>query len=184
MQRTHATFAALIVVLLSLHSSPAFAQAADPLPSWNDGPTKQAILAFVDKVTTEDSPDFVPVPERIATFDNDGTLWAEKPIYFQVLFAFDRVKELAPQHPEWETQEPFASLLKGDFKAVEDGGDKALMQIVMATHTGMSTEAYETIVKQWIATARHPQTKRLYTKMVYQPMLEMLPSQQPMVFQP
>ena len=152
----------------------AFSQTPDPLPSWSDGKTKQAIFSFVSKVTTLGSSDFVPVPERIATFDNDGTLWAEQPMYFQLFFALDRVKVLAPKHPEWKTKEPFASLLKGDVKKALAGGDKAILEIVMATHTGMTTDQFETIVKDWIATARHPQTQRLYTEMVYQPMLELL----------
>ncbi|HQR78573.1 MAG TPA: HAD family hydrolase, partial [Burkholderiaceae bacterium] len=151
----------------------ATAQAKDPLPSWNDGAAKLAIIAFVHKATTP-GPDFVPPGARVATFDNDGTLWAEKPMYVQVFFALDRVKELAPQHPEWKTQEPFASLLKDDLKTALAGGDKALIEIVMATHAGMTTTEFEAIVRKWIATARHPQTKRLYTEMVYQPMLELL----------
>jgi phosphoserine phosphatase len=157
-----------------LFSGLAAAQAADPLPSWNDGKAKQSIIAFVHRATTPGTADFVPPDARVATFDNDGTLWAEKPLYFQVFFALDRVKELAPQHPEWKTQEPFASLLKGDLKAALAGGDKALIEIVMATHAGMTTTEFEAIVKQWIATARHPQTKMRFTEMVYQPMLELL----------
>jgi phosphoserine phosphatase len=125
-------------------------------------------------VTKEGSSDFVPAPERIATFDNDGTLWAEQPMYFQLLFALDRVKTLAPQHPEWKDKEPFASLLKGDVKGALAGGEPAIFQIVMATHAGMTTEEFEKIVKDWIATARHPKTKKPYTEMVYQPMLELL----------
>jgi len=148
--------------------------AADPLPSWNDGPAKQSIINFVTKVTKAGSPDFVPVPERIATFDNDGTLWSEQPMYFQLLFAVDRVKALAPQHPEWQTQEPFASLLKGDMKGVMAGGEKALLELVMATHAGMTTEEFDKTVKDWLATARHPKTGKRYTEMVYQPMLEVL----------
>jgi phosphoserine phosphatase len=146
----------------------------DPLPSWNDGAAKQAILQFVVDVTKEGSPDYVPPAERIATFDNDGTLWAEKPLYFQLFFALDRVKELAPQHPEWKDTEPYASLLKGDVKAALAGGEKAMLEIVMATHAGMTTTEFEKIVKDWIATSRHPETKRLFTEMVYQPMLELL----------
>jgi len=149
-------------------------QSTDPLPSWNDGPTKQSILSFVEKVTKPGSPDFVPAPERIATFDNDGTLWAEKPLYTQLFFAIDRVKQLAPQHPEWQTKEPFASLLKGDTKAAFAGGEKAAVEIVMATHASMTTAEFEKIVTDWVATARHPETQRLYTEMVYQPMLELL----------
>lgn len=148
--------------------------AADPLPSWNDGPAKQSIINFVTKVTKAGSPDFVPAPERIATFDNDGTLWSEQPMYFQLLFAVDRVKALAPQHPEWQTQEPFASLLKGDMKGVMAGGEKALLELVMATHAGMTTEEFDKTVKDWLATARHPKTGKRYTEMVYQPMLEVL----------
>jgi hypothetical protein len=146
----------------------------DPLPSWNDGRAKHAIVDFVTKTTKEGSPDFVPIPERIATFDNDGTLWAEQPMYFQLIFALDRIKELSPRHPEWKDQEPFASLLKGDVKAALAGGEKAVAEIVMATHAGMTTQEFERIVNDWIATARHPQTTRPYTEMVYQPMLELL----------
>ena len=165
---------ALTCMVAMLFGGVATAQAKDPLPSWNDGAAKQSIMTFVKKATTPGSADYIPPPARIATFDNDGTLWAEQPMYFQVFFALDRVKELAPQHPEWQTQEPFASLLKGDVKAALAGGDKALIEIVMATHAGMSTTEFEAIVKNWIATARHPQTKKLYTEMVYQPMLELL----------
>jgi len=153
--------------------SPALAQTG-PLPSWNDGPAKEAIVSFVRATTTPGSPRFVPPAERIATFDNDGTLWAEQPLYFQLLFALDRVKALAPQHPEWKTEEPFASLLKGDVGKALAGGEKAIAEIVMVTHAGMTTEEFETIVKDWIATAKHPKTGRLYTEMVYQPMLELL----------
>jgi phosphoserine phosphatase len=150
------------------------AQAADPLPSWNEGSSKQAIIEFVRKATTAGSRDYVPPAARIATFDNDGTLWSEKPTYFQLYFALDRVRELAPQHPEWKTQEPFASLLKGDLGAALAGGEQALLQIVLATHAGMTTTEFEAIVKHWIATARHPVTGKPYTAMVYQPMLELL----------
>ena len=148
--------------------------AADALPSWNDGPAKQAIVAFVKTTTTKGSPDFVPPAERIATFDNDGTLWGEQPMYFQLIFALDRVKVLAAQRPEWKTQEPFASLLKGDVKGALAGGEPAIEKIVMATHTGMTTDEFQKIVKDWIATARHPETKRPLTGMVYQPMLELI----------
>jgi phosphoserine phosphatase len=150
------------------------ARAADPLPSWNDGAAKKSIIVFVEKVTTAGSADFVPVPERIATFDNDGTLWCEQPLPVQLYFALDRVKALAPQHPEWKTKEPFASLLKGDVKRALSGGDRALLKLVMATHAGMTTGEFEQIVKDWIATAKHPKTGQLYTEMVYQPMLELL----------
>ncbi len=150
------------------------ARAADPLPSWNDTAPKKAIVAFVEKVTKEGSPDFVPPAERIATFDNDGTLWAEQPMYFQILFVFDRVKAMAPQHPEWKTQEPFASLLKGDMKAVAAAGEKGALAMMAATHTGMTTEEFSKTVTDWITTAKHPKTGRLFTEMVYQPMLELL----------
>ena len=148
--------------------------AQDPLPSWNDGPVKQSIVEFVGKVTKEGSPDFVAPEERLATFDNDGTLWCEQPMYFQMLFALDRVKALAPQHPEWKTKEPFASLLKGDVKGALAGGEHAMLEILMVTHAGMTTAEFEQIVKEWIATAKHPKFKRPYTECVYQPMIELL----------
>jgi hypothetical protein len=165
--------ALVLALLLACGSVPLWA-ADDPLPAWNDTAPKQAIVAFVERVTKPGSPDFVPVPERIATFDNDGTLWAEQPMYFQGLFLVDRVKALAPQHPEWQTQEPFASLLKGDMQGVAATGEKGLMAMLAATHTGMTTEAFSTTVRDWIATAKHPKTGKLYTEMVYQPMLELL----------
>jgi phosphoglycolate phosphatase-like HAD superfamily hydrolase len=146
----------------------------DPLPSWNEGAAKQSIVAFVAKVSTPGSPNFVPVDERVATFDNDGTLWAEQPLYSQLLFAFDRVKVLAPQYPEWRTTEPFASLLKGDLKGALAGGEKSLLQIIAATSTGMSSDEFATIVTAWIASARHPRFDQPYTSMVYQPMVELL----------
>ena len=150
------------------------ARAQDPLPSWNDGPAKKSIVEFVAKVTKPGSPDFVPVPERIATFDNDGTLWCEQPLPVQAFFVFDRVRELAPQHPEWKTKEPFASVLKGDHKAALAGGDHAILELFMVTHAGMTTEEFEQIVKDWITTAKHPKTGKRYTEMTYQPMLELL----------
>lgn len=164
----------LAAVFMLLAATPALAQGGDPLPSWNDGQAKTAIVDFVTRTTLEGGPDFVPVPERIATFDNDGTLWAEKPLYVQLYFALERIRELAPDHPEWETQEPFASLLKGDMEGAAKGGMKALLEVVMATHAGMTSEEFQDMVGKWIATARHPGTKRLYTGMVYQPMLELL----------
>lgn len=148
--------------------------AEEPLASWNDTASKNAIISFVQKVTKEGSPDFVPPAERIATFDNDGTLWAEQPMYFQFLFALHRVGVLAPQHPEWKDKEPFASLLKGDVKGALAGGEHAMVEIVMATHAGMTTEEFDKIVKDWIATAKHPTTKRPLLEMVYQPMVELL----------
>ncbi|MCP4579572.1 MAG: haloacid dehalogenase-like hydrolase [Deltaproteobacteria bacterium] len=167
-------FTVLTLGFVLLFGGLATAQAVDSLPSWNDGKAKQSIIAFVAKVTKAGTPDFVPSAERIATFDNDGTLWAEQPMYFQLLFALDRVKALAPQHPEWKDKEPFASLLKGDVKGTLASGEHAILEIVMATHAGMTTEDFEKIVKDWIATAKHPTTKRPYTEMVYQPMLELL----------
>ena len=149
-------------------------QAADPLPSWNDGPAKQSIINFVGRVTMPGSPDFVPVAERIATFDNDGTLWSEQPLPVQLYFVLDRVKALAPQHPEWRTTEPFASLLKGGLQPMLAGGDHAILDVMMATHAGMTTAEFQQIVKDWIATTRHPKTGQLFTDMVYQPMLEVL----------
>jgi phosphoserine phosphatase len=150
------------------------ARAADALPSWNDGAAKKSIVDFVARVTKEGSPDFVPADERIATFDNDGTLWAEQPLYFQFLFALDRVKTLAPQHPEWQTQEPFASLLKGDIKGALSGGEHALLAIVGATMAGLTTDEYAKIVADWLATSKHPKTGKLYPDMAYQPMVELL----------
>jgi phosphoglycolate phosphatase-like HAD superfamily hydrolase len=160
-------FAIVIAGLTTVH-------AEDSLPSWNDGPAKNSITDFVGKVTKEGSADFVPSEERIATFDNDGTLWCEQPMYFQLLFALDRVKALAPQHPEWKTKEPFASLLKGDVKAALSGGERGMLEIITVTHAGMTTAEFEQIVKDWIATARHPKFKRPYTQCVYQPMIELL----------
>ena len=144
------------------------------LPSWTDGAAKKAITSFVSRVTTAGSPDFVAASERIAVFDNDGTLWAEQPIYVQLAFALDRVKALAPQHPEWQTREPFKSVIAGDLKAVLAGGEHALMDIMAASHAGNTTAEFEQVVTDWVATAKHPKTGRLYTEMVYRPMLEVL----------
>ncbi|HBG97053.1 MAG TPA: haloacid dehalogenase, partial [Chromatiaceae bacterium] len=167
-------FRVFILGLVLFFAGPVNAQTVDSLPSWNDGKAKQSIIDFVTRVTENGSPDFVPPAERIAVFDNDGTLWAERPMYFQLLFALERVKALAPQHPEWKDTEPFASLLEGDVEGAMADGMKSVVEIVMATHAGMTTAEFETIVKDWIATARHPTTGRLYTEMVYQPMLELL----------
>jgi phosphoglycolate phosphatase-like HAD superfamily hydrolase len=168
MKRSITKFLAVLFLFVSV------AYAADPLPSWNDGAAKQSIITFVDKVTTPGSPDFVPVPERVAVFDNDGTLWNEEPLPVQLFFLIDRVKVLAPQHPEWKTQEPFASLLKGDTKGVVASGEKGLMELIMATHTGMTTVEFEKIVNDWITTAKNPKTGKLFTEMTFQPMLEVL----------
>jgi hypothetical protein len=152
----------------------AFGQATDPLPSWNDGAVKKAITGFVAKVTTEGGSDFVPQAERIAVFDNDGTLWSEQPMYVQLAFVFDRVKALAPQHPEWKQKQPFKAVLEGDMKTLGASGEEGLMELLMATHAGMTTDEFASTVKEWLATARHPKTKRLYTEMVFQPMIELL----------
>jgi len=174
MAMKRALFAVLTFGFVLTFGGGATAQSVDPLPSWNNGKAKESIIEFVVKVTKKDSPDFVPPNERIATFDNDGTLWAEQPMYFQLLFALDRVKALAPQHPEWKEKEPFASLLKGDVKGALAGGEDAMLDIVMTTHAGMTSEEFEKLVKDWIAIAKHPKTARPYTQMVYQPMLEVL----------
>jgi haloacid dehalogenase-like hydrolase len=173
-KKSHSRILATATLLGALAFTAAVARASDPLPSWSDGNAKQSIVAFVERVTNPGSPDFVPVAERIATFDNDGTLWCEQPMPVQFYFALDRVKALAPQHPEWKTQEPFASLLKGDLKTALAGGDHAIIELLMATHTGMTTVEFEQIVKDWVATAKHAKTGKLYTQMVYQPMLELL----------
>ncbi|MGH8585931.1 MAG: HAD family hydrolase [Gammaproteobacteria bacterium] len=174
-QRTIATIFAALLALVALEiQAQGKAASADPLPSWNETGPKKAIVAFVERVTKKGSPDVVPTAERIATFDNDGTLWSEQPVYFQGFFVFDRVKALASKHPEWKTEEPFASILKGDLKTALAGGEKALAELIMATHAGMTTEEFASIVSDWIATAKHPKTGRLYTEMVYQPMLELL----------
>ena len=164
----------LLKSLLALLLLANAAFAADRLPSWNDTGSKRAIIAFVEKVTTEGSPDFVPVAERIATFDNDGTLWSEQPLYFEFIFALDRLRALAPQHPEWKTEQPFAAALKGDVKGALAGGEPAVARLLAVTHAGMTPEEFDQIVRDWIARARHPKTGRLYTEMVYQPMLELL----------
>ena len=162
----------LLATTVGVSAGEALGQEA--LPSWNDGASKKAVVAFVERVTRAGAPDFVPMPERIAVFDNDGTLWAEQPIYVQVFFLVDRVKALAPQHPEWETKEPFASLLKGDLHAVAAAGEAGLAELLAATHSGMTTDDFARIVGDWIATAKHPKTGRPFTGMVYQPMLELL----------
>jgi hypothetical protein len=150
------------------------AATADPLPSWNDGPAKQAILDFVKTTTDKSNPKFVAPEDRIATFDQDGTTWVEHPIYSQVLFAFDRVAEMAPQHPEWKTKMPFKALLTGDKAAIDKFTLKDIEVIAMATHTGMTTEAFHTIVTDWWAKAKHPRFDKPYSQMVYQPMIEVL----------
>ncbi len=146
----------------------------DPLPSWNEGAAKTSITDFVARVTAQGSSDFVPVEQRIATFDNDGTLWAEQPIYFQLQFAVDRVKAMAPKNPEWEQQEPFKSLLAGDDRALAAQGQKGIVALVTVAHSGMTTDEFAKSVADWLATAKHPRFNRPYNELVYQPMIELL----------
>lgn len=148
--------------------------ADDPLPSWNKGPSKAAIITFVERVTTEGGKDFVKPAERIATFDNDGTLWCEQPMYFQVMFAFDRIKATAAAHPEWKDKEPYKWVLDGDMQKLAAQGEKALLEIMAATHSGMTVEEFHAIVRDWMKTARHPRFHRPYDQCIYQPMHEVL----------
>ena len=164
------TCPAFIIVIASVL---AIAQ-VDPLPSWNDTASKKAIFDFVERITKEGGPEFVPVNERIATFDNDGTLWVEQPMYTQFVFALDRVRALAPQHPEWKNEQPFKAVLENDLHSLLASGEAGIMKIVAVSHTGMTTDEFATIVSQWVATAKHPRFKRPYTQCVYQPMLELL----------
>jgi phosphoglycolate phosphatase-like HAD superfamily hydrolase len=166
-----------VLLLIGLPHSPlngAEPAHSDSLPSWNEGATKKSLIDFVARVTKQGSPDFVPPAERIATFDNDGTLWCEQPIYVQFAFALDRVKELAPKNPQWKNKQPFKAVLEKDLKALAAQGEKGAVQLVTATHTGMSSEEFNRIASSWIASARHPKFKRPFTEMVYQPMLELL----------
>ncbi len=167
-------FLALVVATSSFASVPVGFAQTDPLPAWNDGPAKQSIVDFVKHTTTTGGSNFVAPAERIAVFDNDGTLWTEQPVYFQVAFALDRVKALAPKHPEWTTLEPFKSAIAGDMAGLAAAGEKGLLEIVAATHSGMTTEEFSKTVADWIATAQHPRFKRPYTDLVYQPMVELL----------
>jgi phosphoglycolate phosphatase-like HAD superfamily hydrolase len=153
---------------------PALAQTPDPLPSWSEGAAKKSIVDFVGRVATPGATDFVPAAQRIATFDNDGTLWCEQPMYFQGLFAFDRIKAMAPHHPEWRITQPFKAALDNDMKALAATGEKGIAEIVAVTHSGMTTDEFKKIVLEWLATARHPRFNRPYTDLVYQPMLELL----------
>jgi hypothetical protein len=168
------------VAALPILFGPAFpmsgqAQAqTDPLPSWNDGARKQAIIEFVARVTRQGGPDFVPPAERIAVSDNDGTLWSEHPMYVQLAFALDRVKAMAPLRPEWKDKQPFKAALEGDMKTLAESGEHGLLDLVMATHSGMTTEEFQKIVADWLAAARHPRFKRPYTELAYQPMIELL----------
>jgi phosphoglycolate phosphatase-like HAD superfamily hydrolase len=168
---------ASIVFLAGLLCGPAGQTAlaqVDPLPSWNDGTVKRSITDFVARVATQDGADFVPVDQRIAVFDNDGTLWCEQPVYFQAAFALDRVKAMAPSHPQWKSQQPFEAFLSGDRKALADQGEKGLLTLVMAAHSGMTTDAFARSVADWLATAKHPRFNRPYDELIYQPMVELL----------
>lgn len=162
-----------LTIPLSFTVTSASAQ-TDPLPSWNEGPTKASIIDFVTRVTTQGGADFVAPAERIAVFDNDGTLWVEQPMYVQLAFVLDRVKALAPQNPGWKTKQPFKAVLSGDMRALAASGEKGLIQLIGATHAGMTSEEFAKITTDWLATARHPRFKRPYTELVYQPMLELL----------
>ncbi len=157
-----------LMILLSL------TQAQEHLASWNDGKSKNSIISYVTSVTDPQSSNFIPVVDRIAVFDNDGTLWSEQPVYFQFFFAMDRIKALAPQHPEWKTTQPFKAVLEGDMKAVIASGKEGLLKLIMATHTGMSDEEFDAIVINWIKTAKHPTKNEHYSELVFQPMLEVL----------
>lgn len=170
--RILAEFPVAIGLLFVMHG--AVADAADPLPSWNDGAAKRSITTFVEKVTEEGGPDFVPVPERIATFDNDGTLWCEQPMYFQMIFAFDRIKAIAQHHPEWKDKEPYKFVLAGDLNAFGATGEQGLLDIMAATHAGMRVEQFHATVREWMRTSRHPRFKRPYDQCIYQPMHELL----------
>ncbi|OAM87106.1 haloacid dehalogenase-like hydrolase [Termitidicoccus mucosus] len=167
-------FTAIPLLFAAPAAKPAPCRATAPLASWNDGTAKKALVDYVAKVTTKGSPDYVPPAERIAVFDNDGTLWTEQPLYFQIAFAFHQVGVLAPRHPEWQTTEPYASILRGDIKAALDGGESIINEIVTVTHTGMTTGEFAAHVQAWLDTARHPRFNRPYTECVYQPMLEVL----------
>jgi hypothetical protein len=164
----------LALIMTSLIAAAVVVEAEEALPSWNDGAARQAIISFVGRVTDEGSAGYVPPAQRIAVFDNDGTLWAEQPVYFQLIYAVDRIKRLAPEHPEWKTTEPFKSVLAGDMKAALAGGTHAVLELVMASHAGMTGEDFAAAVRDWVTSARHPDTGRLYTEMTYQPMLELL----------
>ena len=163
-----------LLVFIGLSGSPLSGAELDSLPSWNDGPSKKSIVDFVERVTRESGPDYVAPADRIATFDHDGTLWAEQPMYFQIMFAMDRVRALAPKHPDWKTKQPFKTVLDRDIKALAALGEAGFLKIMAVTHTGITAEDFSKIVADWITTARHPRFNRLYTELVYQPMLELL----------
>lgn len=162
---------ALLCVAITCHQA---AAQPDPLPSWNEGPSKQAILKFVADATRPDSPQLIAPEDRIAVFDNDGTLWSEQPVYFQFMFVLDRIKALAPQHPEWKTKQPYRGVLEDDMKSVLGSGEKGILEMMAVTHAGMTTEEFRKTVSDWILTARHPRSKRRYDEMIFQPMLEVM----------
>jgi phosphoglycolate phosphatase-like HAD superfamily hydrolase len=164
----------LVLSLLVLACTRAPVTDTDPLPSWNEGAAKQALIDFVTRVTTDVSPEFVPAADRVAVFDNDGTLWCEQPMYVQLLFALDRIRAMAPEHPEWNDQEPYKSVIAGDMKGLMASGEKGLMEIIAVTHAGMTVDEFDAIARDWFKTARNPKFDRPYTEMVYQPMLELL----------
>ena len=163
-----------LALVVALTACAARQPTEDPLPSWTDGPSKQRIVDFVTSVTDSSGDNFVPANERIATFDNDGTLWSEQPLYFQLLFVLDRIRSLAPQHPEWTNTQPFQAVLENDWEALKAAGTPGLSKLSMAASTGMTTEAFAAIVREWIASARHPSSGKPYTQMVFQPMLELM----------
>jgi phosphoglycolate phosphatase-like HAD superfamily hydrolase len=165
---------AFLLVAVIVAPMPALAQQGDPLPSWNDGPAKSAILDFVKRVTTDGGPEQVPPADRIAVFDNDGTLWSEQPAYFQGMFVFDRIKAMAPQHPEWRSEQPFKAALEGDLKTLAAGGMASLDKLLMTTHAGMTAEEFTAIAADWLKTARHPRFNRPYNELTFQPMVELL----------
>ena len=170
-RRTSSSVTKALLLALSL---PLLAQAAEPLPSWNEGPAKKTIIEFVQTTTTPNSKGFVKPAERIAVFDNDGTLWSEQPGYFEELFAFDEIRRMAPQHPEWKEQQPFKAVLENDHQALAESGMEGLLKIFMASHAGLTTDEFRNNVQAWVSKARHPTTGKPYTEMVYQPMLEVL----------
>lgn len=168
-------YTVLIISLLSCNNNTSKeAEARNPLPSWNSGDTKDSIISFVREVTNPESENFVAIPDRIAVFDNDGNLWSEKPAYFQLYFALDRLKLIAPEHPEWKNEQPFKAALEGNMEELVKYGEHGLLQIVMATHAGITTEEFEAIVKEWLSTAKHSRFNRPFTDLVYQPMLELI----------
>jgi phosphoserine phosphatase len=170
----YAIRAMLALVAMWMLAASAFAQATEPLTSWNDGPAKSRIVGFVQAVTDKSGKDYVPPADRIAVFDNDGTLWSEQPAYFQLLFAIDRVRAIAPANPRWKTQQPFKAAIEGDMKTLAASGEQGLLQLVMVSHAGMAPDEFARVVNDWLASARHPKLKRPYTDLVYQPMLEVL----------